>query len=749
MPRILAAAIFVFLNALLLPAQAQDLPEISPTLKKMLGALPIADIKGEVQGMVKDLKRTGCGGNLTGCYSTKSGPIQLYFFTGENAQQTFLLVLDQKIAMPNLLKDKVQKVLGGSLLTDPMISISTTDYALDVDRMPNDLRQIVRDSYFDVNSLSFSSGVQLAARIDLNGVIKTTMKALGVEATQLTMRAGVVIPIPTDLTAGAGSGAGLADALRHGDTMKKAGADALKPEAYVEFQYAPGAILPLVMPPMNLSDATFFINNSLVFGYKGNAIFKGVNNKKILLQFKTPLTVLGEMDLLDFEFRMATPSDLTLEDAARVMVAMAVPDSRLVKYGGGFIRDIESIKQPLLTVLNPLSAFKLRNPQPHAEYRFGDSTKPFPTADKYFNVGLVGPLADGGPMISFAGNIKVLGQEMGATTLYAGRNGFHSLSRETVSLPLGPLGLVRISAMEAETLVSKDSHMIRLKGNYAGQIVEVTLEDTTLTIDVPPTCLSPFEIRAKVKFDANANLADKFAEQAGANVNPHHVANCVGEDLKKALKWVTTTGSKLGGYAPQAANEALKAIDSAAQQAAQVAAQQAKEAADRAYNQTKDAARIAANSSANSAMKAFNDAGNFVKGFGKKRHKGGDNRFAPSVFDWDYYYDHNPDVVASGMDLAEHWRDHGFAEGRQGSNEFLMSDYRARYSYLHGSDKDVLNHWLGDGIDQGLQGSPSFNVRMLNHRYTDLLQIFGDRYRDLFNWWMDAGGIDSDRNGRP
>ncbi len=67
--------------ALHTPTHAQDAPEITPSLKKLLGGLPITGIKDELQGMVKTLKKTNCGNKLTGCYMTQSGPLQLYFFT--------------------------------------------------------------------------------------------------------------------------------------------------------------------------------------------------------------------------------------------------------------------------------------------------------------------------------------------------------------------------------------------------------------------------------------------------------------------------------------------------------------------------------------------------------------------------------------------------------------------------------------------------------------------------------------------
>ena len=134
------------------PAYAKGMPEITPSLKKMLHGLPIAGIKDDVQGMVASLKETSCGNNLTGCYMTRSGPLQLYFFTSGKSQQTLLLVVDKSVNMPAILSKDVQKVLGQTSLKTPMISISTTDYALDVVRMPQALRDVVRNQYFNVNS---------------------------------------------------------------------------------------------------------------------------------------------------------------------------------------------------------------------------------------------------------------------------------------------------------------------------------------------------------------------------------------------------------------------------------------------------------------------------------------------------------------------------------------------------------------------------------------------------------------------
>ena len=762
--------------ALHLPAHAQAVPEITPSLKKLLGGLPVDGIKDDLQGMVKALKKTTCGNNLTGCYMTQSGPLQLYFFTSGTSQQTLLLVVDKSMKMPRLLGEKAQKVMGETSLNSPIISLSTTDYALDNIKMPPALQKVVREKYFNVNSLEFASGVQVAARANLGGPIKLAMEAFGVKGNELTMRAAVVMPIPTDLASGAGAGAGAADAVAHGDTMKKAGADALSPEAFVELQFAPNAKLPLIMPKATLTDATFFLNNALTFGFKGNAAYDSVPGKPILMQFQTPLSPAGAMDLLDFSFRMATPANFTMEDAAHVMVSMATPDPRLAGYGGGFIRNIDAFKQPLLAATKPLSVFKLKNPQPVPVYRFGDSSKPWPDDPKFFNIVLLGPLADGGPFMKAAGEVNILGQKMGWLDASAGASGLHGAVGEAITVKLGPLGKVKFK-MEALADVDKSRQDISLKGNFAGQRVEVTLSGSTMKVFVNASCVNPFEIKTQVTIQASTDIAEVFEGQGGVNVDPASIGGCIGKELEAAYRKISNEYKHLAGYSANQANEALKQMAGTAEYAAaqaqkqaEIAAAEAQKQAERAaaeaakqaeaarqtYENTKNAARDVANKTSNAANNAFKDAGNAFKKIGKKKKhkKGPDPRFAASAFDWDYYYDNAPDVVKAPMDLASHWQQYGFNEGRQGSPEFNVVFYRNRYLDVQGlcgaSDKlCALNHWLDYGIRQGRQGSANFSIESYLNRYPDLQNAFGKtNYEDALEHWFN-NGEDEGRDPRP
>ncbi|MGQ3054443.1 MAG: jacalin-like lectin, partial [Roseateles sp.] len=150
------------------------------------------------------------------------------------------------------------------------------------------------------------------------------------------------------------------------------------------------------------------------------------------------------------------------------------------------------------------------------------------------------------------------------------------------------------------------------------------------------------------------------------------------------------------------------------------------------------------------------DAGNAFKKIGKKKKhkKGPDPKFAASVFDWDYYYDNAPDVVKAKLDLATHWKDSGFNEGRRGSLEFDVQYYWKRYPDVQAKCGRTdygctLNHWLDQGLYQGRQGSADFSTIDYLARYADLQQYFGkEDFSDAMDHWQTAGE-DEGRNGRP
>lgn len=724
--------------ALHAPAHADDAPKVSNVLKKMLSTLPLEKDREKLQSMVGALKKTQCGGGLSGCYMTQSGPIHLYFFTSGTAQQTFLIVDDQTIDMPKILGGKVQSAFGKSKLGSPIFSISTTDYDLQVASMPPALQKVIHDHYFNVSDLSFSSGVQLAASIQLDGGIKHAMKTFGADIPGMIIRAAAVLPIPTDLASGAGTGAGLAEDITHGATMTSAAGKALLPEAFVEFQFAPGTRLPVPEPAINLTDATFFLNNELVFGYKGNAQFAG-DDKNLLIQFQTPLTPEGLVSFTNFSFRLATPPSFTMFDGAIMMFDMAVPDARLAQYGGGFISGIAGNKQALHDAANTISVFALRNPVPPPTYRFGDPKYPWPNDPKYFNVALISPLAPGGPLMSLGAGLTLLGVDMGQFSSRVDANGLTASAMSDVTLRLGPLGHVKVSNMVATANINAKRQDISLKGKFSDQPIDIEMSGNTLTADVPATCSNPFRIHFTDQISAGLNLSNEFEGQGGIAVDPATITGCVGDALAQAYNKIGNQYGQMQGYTQDAARAAYNRVG---------------RGADAAYQNAKNGARNAADASRSALTNAFKSADNAFKHIGKKHHHSGpDPKFASSVFDWDYYYDAYPDLQAPGVDLTGHWHDTGFYEGRQGSAVFNVNYYLWRYLDVQqqcGADKDcALNHWVNTGYWQGRQGSQDFNVVSYQNRNPNTAGPVGwGNWDGLFQDYL-TSGIDAGRIGTP
>lgn len=761
MNRFLVTALFASLNVVTMSAQAQSAPPINPNLKQAVTLIPIPGIKEALNDLFGSLKQASAGGD----YSAKTTvsvpgvgdiPLQLYFF-GDADKQAILLVVNRSIGLPNVFKNRAWKRLAGATLTDPIFAFSTVDFSLSTNEMSADLKKIVANSYFNVDSLDFTGGFQVASKVSLGGVMKNVIETgMGVPVQNFTMRAGVVLPVPSDTAGRAAFAASMLAEMMSPEKKDKEGED---PEFFAEFQLAPGKTItgPIGMGSMKLSDATLFINNKETVGYKGNVTIAG--GKKFITFFETPLNPAGAMDLVDFKFGL-TAQKITLEDYVNAGIAF----STTMVPGGNFIKDLPQYQDALKLVLKPLSVFQLRNPKPVGEYKFGDKTKPFPPMGS-FNLLVLGPLAsvddaDGktihGPLFKAFGNATILGQEMGTMNVYMGASGLRANATAGLTLKLGPLGKQGIS-MAANVDVSKSKQLLELHGNVVGRTMDMVMSPTQLSLSSPATCLTPFALSQKVSIESGINVGTLLDALPGVNVDPAQITGCFGEDLQKALTWVSTTGSALGGYTADAANKELKKMANAAGAATDAAADAAKkqeEAARKEYNKAKDAARDKADKSINEATSALNDAGNSIKKlFGKKKHKDHpDTRFDRTVFDWDYYYDRYPDLVKHDVDLVSHWRDSGFNAGRQGSLEFSAKYYLNRYLDLQQAcpEKDylcALNHWLEYGISEGRQGSADFNVASYLNRYSDLQKAFGkDNYPDALDHWLDSGK-NAGRNG--
>lgn len=730
---------------------ASSAPPILPGLQEAVANIPIPGIGDAMHDLYKGLKQGQNGGYAAKTTVNVPGmgtvPLQLYFF-GNDAKQALILVVDRELALPQVFNNKSWKRLAGASLSDPIFSLSTVDYALDVRDMPADFKKVVSDSYFNVTSLNFTSGFQVSAKIKLGGAMKKVVEqGMNLNVSEFTLRAGVVVPVPSDASSSASLAAQLAADMKD---VTKTVKDL--PDFFVEFQPKPGStfVAPLGMSDLTLTDATISLTAHSVLGFRGNMLMSG---KKYITFFQTPLTPEGAMDFADFQFGM-TAQTITLQEYALWNTAMVTPKAP----GGSFIKGIDKYKDQLMALSKPLAVFQIRNPYTIGEYKFGDATKPFPPRQAFLML-VMGPLASStdsngqtlsGPYLQGLGDFIVLKQKMASTRVTAGDSGLHGLIESDLKLKLGPLGKTAIR-MRASADVTAKQQLLLMQGNVLGRSLMVSMDPNNLSIDSPATCATPFELKQTVKIDALLDLDGLMDSLPGVNVDPAKLQNCIGKDLEAAYKWVATTGSSLAGYTAAAANAELNKIANQAAEAAKKAEQEAKAA----YNKTKDLTRDKANQVSNTAMNSFRDAGNAFKKLGrKKKHKKGpDPKFASSVFDWDYYYDIRPDVVAAGVDLASHWGEAGFWEGRQGAPEFHTQFYLNRYPDVKqqcGADLQcALNHWLDYGIAQGRQGSTDFSISDFIDRYPDVQQRFGrENYEDAMDFWLNDVEPGT-RNGSP
>ncbi|GAA2115206.1 hypothetical protein [Nocardioides bigeumensis] len=90
------------------------------------------------------------------------------------------------------------------------------------------------------------------------------------------------------------------------------------------------------------------------------------------------------------------------------------------------------------------------------------------------------------------------------------------------------------------------------------------------------------------------------------------------------------------------------------------------------------------------------------------RHQAGDLELIVSsgLFDEDYYREQNPDVVATGTDLARHYLTRGAREGRDPSPHFSSAGYLARYRDVRFSAWNPLVHYLRSGREEGRLPDP-------------------------------------------
>jgi hypothetical protein len=79
------------------------------------------------------------------------------------------------------------------------------------------------------------------------------------------------------------------------------------------------------------------------------------------------------------------------------------------------------------------------------------------------------------------------------------------------------------------------------------------------------------------------------------------------------------------------------------------------------------------------------------------------------LFDKAYYFANNPDVAASGTDLALHFFTNGWKEGRKPGPGFDPQFYLSQYPDVAASGMNPLLHYVRSGREEGRRPLPGFH----------------------------------------
>lgn len=104
------------------------------------------------------------------------------------------------------------------------------------------------------------------------------------------------------------------------------------------------------------------------------------------------------------------------------------------------------------------------------------------------------------------------------------------------------------------------------------------------------------------------------------------------------------------------------------------------------------------------------------------------------LFDWEYYYNANPDVArAFGKNqnaLRQHYNSYGKKEGRAPSKlfdpKFYINSYPDLKAAFGSNYTAAYNHFRNNGISEMRQGSAEFSVSVYKQNYADLQKAFGN-----------------------
>ena len=588
----------------LLYAPAAHAQSLNAELVSVLREVPFGNFQNVAKELVDELLAGAQTLSPDGKSTRKLGNFQLHAFVNGDAQAV-VLSYDGVLPLPEaFINQTLEEFLGNTEIKDPMLVFSLVNGVLATKGMPADLKRTIALSYYDAPALNLRAGVQLISRVIIGGQLGDSIAALGVPAKGFIMTLGQNVglaAIPSQIT---GKTATNSDATSAGDKARlmaqiqlfvrgmknsrdaKAAAKAAgtavpktPPDYFVEFQTAPGtSINPLGMAPITLSDATIFVSSLGTMGYKGNAIFSGLPNKKFLTFFEAPYDAAGALKMTDFKFGLAAPT-LNLGEFALISTSFVTPKAP----GGGFLKSMDKLKAPLASMAKPLSLFRINNPNPVPEYRFGDPAYPFPSIEA-FNIMLLGPFASEtlggrlvkGPYLKVVGSTTVLGKDVGAMDVNFSEHGlFGAVNADFGSLDLGPIKTNAGVSGRASISIDDKSQVAQLSGKLDVPVIKRDVNFTfgreTISMSSPATCVVPMDISGRLPISGNVTFADVAGSFRGFGVDAAKLPSCAGEFLKQGLKFMEDTAKAAAALAVQIVTDpeaAARAAAAAAEKAA-------------------------------------------------------------------------------------------------------------------------------------------------------------------------------------
>ena len=345
---------------------------------------------------------------------------------------------------------------------------------------------------------------------------------------------------------------------------------------------------PLGMEAVSLSDLTVSIDRDRNISLMGNSTFRSMPGKVAPLVIDTPALVPGAWprNWAASQISLNAPRTLGLNDYVNLIADLSTQPAQAVSQIG-FIKDIvptDELMSLLRTMSKPLSAFKMKNPDPNADnFRLAAGTG-YPDL-ALFNFILLGSQArakDGtntpGPLLRFKADVEVFGQQLARSDTLVSRTSFQTNSSGGFNIGLGTFGISnpQVNAI-VDVGVNPQKADINLRVNSPVRNFNFVFNENQIVIHSPANCLAPLNLNATV------NIQGATAESLLSGLTPS----------EPSPQLIIDCGFAIGALIAQAAQEVAQAVTFAA-------------------NAIADATTVAVNAAYTAVAGAVNDTINFV-----------------------------------------------------------------------------------------------------------------------------------------